>query len=68
MNILITGGEGFIGKNLINYFKNTKHQIISPKLQNLDLCDAKSVEDLFKHSKNFNSSKGVYYYKKDMAS
>jgi GDP-L-fucose synthase len=48
MNILITGGEGFVGKNLINYFKNTKHQIISPKRQNLDLCDAKSVEDLFK--------------------
>lgn len=48
MNILITGGEGFIGRNLINHLKTTAHQIISPTRQNLDLCDAKSVENLFK--------------------
>lgn len=48
MNILITGGEGFIGRNLINYFKDTKNKIISPTYQNLDLRDTESVEDLFK--------------------
>jgi UDP-glucose 4-epimerase len=48
MNILITGGEGFVGRNLINYFKDTKNKIISPTYQNLDLRDTESVKDLFK--------------------
>jgi len=49
MKILITGGSGFIGKNLVEYFSD-KHDILSPGHKELDLLDEKNVSDYF--SKN----------------
>lgn len=44
MNVLITGTSGFIGKNLKNYFKNSKHTIFSPTEKTLDLRNSKKVK------------------------
>jgi UDP-glucose 4-epimerase len=44
MNILITGTDGFIGKNLKNYFKNSKHIIFSPTIKTLDLRHSEKVK------------------------
>ena len=35
--VLITGSEGFVGKNLIRYLKNYSFQIIETKDKSLDL-------------------------------
>ena len=35
--ILITGSEGFVGKNLIRYLKNYSFQIIETKDKSFDL-------------------------------
>tara|TARA_R110000772_G_scaffold100838_3_gene201211 strand:+ start:819 stop:1640 length:822 start_codon:yes stop_codon:yes gene_type:complete len=43
MNILITGGKGFIGRNLIKSLKD-EHQIFSPSSKELDLTDSISVK------------------------
>lgn len=41
-NILITGGHGFIGKNLVKSLSN-EYNIYSPNSQELDLLDSKAV-------------------------
>lgn len=45
-NILITGGSGFIGQNLINYFSN-KFSVLSPSSSELNLLDSDSVKRYF---------------------
>lgn len=51
MKILLTGGSGFIGKNINESFLKDKHQIFAPVRAELDCFDDKSVEDYFrKHS------------------
>lgn len=42
--IFIAGGSGFIGKNLIEAFKN-KYKILSPSHKELDLLDTVAVDD-----------------------
>lgn len=51
MNILITGTNGFIGKNLKNYFKNSKHVIFSPTEKKLDLRHGEKVKRYLDNTK-----------------
>lgn len=44
MNLLITGSEGFVGKNLVEYFKQAGHVVFAPKLAELDLTQSPQVE------------------------
>ena len=46
-NILITGSEGFVGKNLINYFKNSSYNIIHSTLKEVNLASSTAVQKLF---------------------
>jgi len=46
MKILITGGNGFIGKNLIEYL-SSRHEIIAPTHQELELLDESAVQIYF---------------------
>lgn len=45
--IFITGAGGFIGKNLVEKFKN-KYNLIAPRHKDLDLLDEKAVDHFFK--------------------
>ena len=51
MKILLTGGSGFIGKNISESYLKDKYQIFAPVRAELDCFDDKSVENYFrKHS------------------
>ncbi len=51
MNILITGADGFVGKNLKEYLENNKENIIfSPTLEELDLTDSDSAKNYFNNN------------------
>ncbi len=43
IKVLITGGSGMVGKNLINFLKNKDYLIIKPKRKDLNLLDSESV-------------------------
>lgn len=45
--ILLTGGNGFIGKNIQESFLAEKYDILAPRRFELDLTDAKAVDDYF---------------------
>lgn len=44
MKILILGSNGFIGKNLVTYFRQRNHEILAPKRQELDLLDQNATK------------------------
>ena len=46
--ILLTGGSGFIGRNILESFLNKKYQIIAPRSYELNLLDTSSVDGYFK--------------------
>jgi len=46
MRIFITGGSGFLGKNLINNF-NSKFEILYPNSKELNLTDKTQLNDFF---------------------
>jgi len=48
--ILITGGRGFIGKNLIEFFRD-RYNIIAPSRQEVDFTNEESVDKFFKENK-----------------
>ena len=50
MNILITGGSGFIGRNLVEGLKD-KYKIYSPSHKQLDLLNYKKVNSYIKKNK-----------------
>ena len=43
MNILITGAEGFVGKNLVENFQRDAYSVLHPSVQELDLTCSQSV-------------------------
>lgn len=47
MKILLTGGSGFIGRNIIESYLSSKYDIISPSSKELNLADENSVNDFF---------------------
>ena len=50
-NLLLTGGSGFIGRNICESYLSEKYNIIAPSHSELDLSDEKSLDDFFnKHS------------------
>lgn len=48
--ILITGGNGFIGRNLVEYFSR-KYEVLAPSHKELELLDENSVEEFLKNNK-----------------
>lgn len=48
MKILVTGGNGFIGKNIKESYLAQKYTIVAPSRLELDCSDDKSVEAYFK--------------------
>jgi GDP-L-fucose synthase len=50
MKVLITGGNGFIGKNLIEFFSN-KYEILAPTHNELDLLNEDKVSKFFDNNK-----------------
>jgi len=47
MNILVTGGSGFIGRNLAKALKNN-HNVFTPNSKELDLTDSNKVDNYFR--------------------
>ena len=48
LTILLTGGTGFIGKNIRESFLNEKYKIIAPSHNDLELLDDGRVRDFFR--------------------
>lgn len=46
--ILLTGGSGFIGRNILESFLNQKYDILAPVHCELDLADTQAVNDFFR--------------------
>ncbi len=46
--ILLTGGNGFIGKNIQESFLNIKYDIFAPRSFEVNLIDTESVDNFFK--------------------
>lgn len=75
MKILLTGGSGFIGRNINESFLREKYQIVAPTRAELDCFDDRSVERYFsRHSfdvvihsaakpghRNAPETKGIFY-------
>ncbi|SVC79920.1 uncharacterized protein METZ01_LOCUS332774, partial [marine metagenome] len=51
MKILITGAEGFVGRNLFELFKKNKYDILSPTVSELDLTISRNVSDYFRNNR-----------------
>lgn len=51
MNILLTGGSGFIGKNILESFLAQKYNIIAPRHSELDLLNDSAVKGFFEKNK-----------------
>ncbi|MDR1941683.1 MAG: NAD-dependent epimerase/dehydratase family protein [Endomicrobium sp.] len=49
MKILLTGGNGFVGKNIRESFLARKYEITAPQSRELDLTDSQSSDAFFKN-------------------
>jgi dTDP-4-dehydrorhamnose reductase len=43
MRILVTGGSGFVGSNLVHVFATHGHEVVAPSHRELDLTDARAT-------------------------
>ena len=50
MKILLTGGSGFVGKNIIEML-GKKHEIVAPTHKELELADQDAMDTYFKYKK-----------------
>lgn len=50
MNILVTGAEGFVGRNLVELFSADQYPVLSPTRDELDITDFDKVGDYFKNN------------------
>ena len=50
MNILLTGGSGFIGRNILESYLTKKYKFISPTSKELDLSNEKNVDFFFENN------------------
>ncbi|MGC8728895.1 MAG: NAD-dependent epimerase/dehydratase family protein [Elusimicrobiales bacterium] len=48
--VLLTGGSGFIGKNIKESYLSEKYNLIVPSHKELDLLDEKAVSDFFNYN------------------
>jgi|2_EtaG_2_1085320.scaffolds.fasta_scaffold53071_2 GDP-L-fucose synthase len=48
--ILITGANGFLGRELVEYYSQTSHTIIPASRQILDISDTTAVDEFFAHN------------------
>ncbi len=46
MRVMVTGGRGFIGRNLVAYL-TPRHEVVAPTHAELDLTDADAVDTWF---------------------
>ena len=51
MNILITGAQGFLGREFVRLFQNTKHNLMATNRTNLDVSNKLEVEQFFINNK-----------------
>lgn len=51
MNILVTGCNGFIGREFISYFKYSNHKLYTTNRKSLNVLDEKQVDEFFKNNK-----------------
>ena len=50
-NILLTGGSGFIGRNILESYLSQKYDIVAPRHAEVDIADTESVDNFFKDKK-----------------
>lgn len=51
MKVLITGGAGFIGRNVLESYLAEKYNFLAPSQKELDLTDSEKVKDFFQANK-----------------
>jgi len=51
MSILVTGAEGFVGRNLVELFSAEQYPVLSPTKDELDLTDFDRVGDYLKNNR-----------------
>lgn len=51
MKIFLTGGNGMVGKNILNHSDANKYEILAPSRADLDLLDYKKVLDFIQKNK-----------------
>lgn len=49
--ILLTGGSGFIGRNILESYLSQKYDIVAPRHTEVDIADTESVDNFFKDKK-----------------
>ena len=49
--ILLTGGSGFIGRNILESYLSQKYDILAPRHAEIDIANTESVDNFFKDKK-----------------
>lgn len=51
MNILVTGCNGFIGREFASYFENSRHKLYLTNRNNLNILNVNEVDEFFRNNK-----------------